>query len=358
MSLPAVRYLEWALSRYGQIEFDLGQSGLFPLPVDVLGLPHDTFAGATDPTVVRRLTDVIAKRFGVAPEQTVAVLGTTHGLFSIYAALLSPGDEVLVESPVYEPLVRIAEGFGARVVPFVRTPAISIAEVRAAITERTRLVVISNLHNPTGAFLDDAAIVELANAVAPIPLLVDEVYRDLVEPDGKRAATSFHLAPNIVVTSSLTKVYGLPWLRAGWVLAPAAIAAQIRTSVLHTIGTVSWALASGSIRAIEMLEELHARSRLIRAHDNEGAAKLEAWVAARPHLSWHPQRGSIFGFVVDNRGHDTRPWIERAITDERVIVAPGEFFGFPAGFRIRYGAMDHAVLDEGLRRLGRVFDRA
>lgn len=356
MTIPPVRYLEWALTRYGQIEFDLGQSGVFPLPVDVLGPPDEVFTGATDPTIVRQLTAAIAARFNAEVDETVAVLGTTHGLFSVYAALLSPGDDVLVESPVYEPLVRIAEGFGARVIPFVRTPAINVAEVVAAITPKTRLVVISNLHNPTGALLDDAAILALANAIAPIPLLIDEVYRDLVEPDGKRGVTAFHLASNIIVTSSLTKVYGLPWLRAGWVLAPAPVAATIRTSVLHTVGALSWALASASLRAIGMIEELHTRSRLIRAHDDDGAGKLAAWVAARPHLSWTRGRASIFGFVIDTRGRDARPWIERAISDERVIVAPGEFFGFPAGFRIRYGALDHAILDEGLRRLGRVYD--
>lgn len=356
MALPELDYLSWALSRYGQIKFDLGQSGVFPLPVETLGLPQETFAGATDPTVVARLRSVIAARFSARDDETVPVLGTTHGIWCVYAALLSPGDEVVVESPVYEPLVRIAEGLGARVIPFARSPGIDVAEVTARITPRTRLVVVSNLHNPTGAFLDDAAMVALARAIAPVPLLVDEVYRDLGLPDGKKAVTSFHLAENILVTSSLTKVYGLPWLRAGWVLARAPLAAKVRNATLHSVGAVSWALASGSIRAFEKIEELHARSRLIRAHDAVGSEKLAAWVAARPYLSWKPERSSIFGFVVDERGRDTRPWIERAIQNEHVIVAPGSFFGFPSGFRIRYGAMDHAILDEGLVRLGRALD--
>jgi aspartate/methionine/tyrosine aminotransferase len=118
--LPELEYLAWALARYGQVKFDLGSSGMTPLPVDVLGHPNETFAGATDPTVCARLQKVIARRFGVQPEEAIPVLGATHGLWCAYAALLGPGAEVLVESPVYEPLVRIAEGMRARVIPFPR----------------------------------------------------------------------------------------------------------------------------------------------------------------------------------------------------------------------------------------------
>lgn len=353
MALPELDYLAWALARYGQIDFDLGQSGVFPTPVDVLGLPQESFAAATDPTVVRRLQSAIAARYQVPAEEAVPVLGTTHGLWCVYASLLSPGDDVLVESPVYEPLVRIAEGLGARVIPFSRDPGINAADVHRLITKRTRLVVVSNLHNPTGAALTDDELLELARAVSPVTLLVDEVYRDLIDTPGK---TAFHLAPNVVVTSSLTKVYGLNWLRAGWVLARAPLAAAVRTATRHSIGAVSWALASASLRAFEKLDELHARSRLIRAHDEAGAQKVAAWVAARSYLSFTPHRGSIFGFVVDERGRDTRPWIERAIEEQRVIVAPGAFFGVPAGFRVRYGAMDPQILDEGLVRLGRAIE--
>lgn len=356
--VPELEYLAWALARYGQVKFDLGSSGMAPLPVDVLGHPSETFAGATDPTAVFRLRDTIAKRFNVAPEEAVPVLGTSHGLWCTYAALLAPGADVLVESPVYEPLVRIAEGLRARVIPFVRDLdrecAIDLDEVKKRLTPRTRLVVVSNLHNPTGHALSDDTIRALADAVAPTTLLVDEVYRDMLDAT---ASTAFHLAPNIVTTSSLTKVYALPWARAGWVLARRELAAKVMNAAVHSIGAVSWALASASMHAFERIEELHARSRLARANDGVALAKLVAWVNERPYLSFTPGRASIFGFVVDTRGIDARPWIERAIEEEGVVVAPGSFFGFPAGFRVRYGAIPDETLDEGLLRLGRALDR-
>jgi aspartate/methionine/tyrosine aminotransferase len=356
--VPELEYLKWALARYGQVKFDLGSSGMAPLPIDVLGQPNETFAGATDPTIVARWQKTIAKRFNVSVEEAVPVLGTSHGLWCTYAALLAPGSDVLVESPFYEPLVRIAEGLRARVIPFVRDLerecAIDIDEVKKRLTPQTRLVVVSNLHNPTGHALSDDTIRALANAVAPATLLVDEVYRDMLDSS---ASTAFHLAPNIVTTASLTKVYGLAWARAGWVLARKELASKIIDAAVHSIGAISWALASASITAVERIEELHARSRLARANDGAALAKVRAWVAERPYLSFTPGRASIFGFVVDTRGHDAKPWIERAIDEEGVVVAPGSFFGFPAGFRIRYGAIPPERLDEGLVRLGRAIDK-
>lgn len=360
--LPEISYLAWALPRYHRVRFDLASSGLEALPVSALGAPDRVFAGATDPSAPARWVDAIARRFDVPSDCVSPALGTTHALWCAYAALLGPGVDVVVESPVYEPLVRLAEGQRARVIPFVRDvdrgAPIDPDAVGRAIGPRTKLVVVSNLHNPTGARADDAAIVEVARLAARVGahVLVDEVYRDLVDFDPSRGRTAFGLAPNVIVTSSLTKVYGLPWLRAGWVLAPEPVTRRVRGAVLHSAGAISWALAAASIEALARIDELHAASLRARAHDDVAAERLAAWVAGRPHLAWRRAPSSMFGFVVDRRGLDLRPLIERAIDEEQVIVAPGSFFGWPAGFRVRYGATSLEVVDEGLRRLGRVLD--
>lgn len=361
---PEIAYLAWAMQRYGQIDFDLASSGLAPLPVDAVGPASEIFSGATDPRAPFRYAETVARRFDVPVDCAVPALGTTHGLFCAYSAILAPGDDVVVESPVYEPLVRIAEGLRARVIPFVRDldrdAAIDPDAVGRALTPKTRLCVISNLHNPTGAYVSDDVVREVAKVCAKngTTLLVDEVYRDLVDFDARRGATAYHLAPNVVTTSSLTKVYGLPWVRAGWVLARPEISRRVLTSALHTSGAMSWALASAGVRAFERIVEIHALSKLARAHDDEAVACVEAWVKTRPQLSFRRPRGSIFGFVVDRRGVDLRPAIERGIDQQRVIVAPGAFFGFPAGFRLRYGAMSLEVLARGLEALGRALDGA
>lgn len=361
--LPDVAYLTWALPRYGQIQFDLATSGLATVAPSTVAEPEELFRGATDPAAVARYAEAVAARYGVDVTEVVPTAGTTHGLFCAYAALLGRGVEALVEAPTYEPLVRIAEGLGARVVPFVRDlergAEIDLAAIERAITPRTRLIVLSDLHNPTGAALREGDVAAVAAIAAKVSahVLIDEVYRELVDFDPRSGRTAFGVAPNVLVTSSLTKVYGLSWARAGWVLAPPEIAARARIAVLHSAGALSTALAAAGTIALSRIEELHARSLAARAHDDDAAAILERWVAARPHLSFRRHPGSIYGFVVDRRGIDARPAIERAVVEEQVIVAPGVFFGWPSGFRIRYGAIPLELLEEGLARLGRVFDR-
>src|SRR5579883_1975447 len=115
------RYLEWARRFYGKVRFDLATSGMPTVPSDAIGLPDA--ATVDDPAGWGRLREAIATYNDVEPDEAIAALGTTHALWLAYASLTRPGDDVLVESPVYEPLVRIAEGVGARVVPFERDPA-------------------------------------------------------------------------------------------------------------------------------------------------------------------------------------------------------------------------------------------
>ena len=362
--LPPLAYLAWAIENYGLVKYDLATSGMPNLAAERVGPPAELLARATDVSAPALWVQAIARRFGVASASVVPTLGTTHGLWATYAALLSPGDDVVVESPAYEPLVRLAEGLGARVVSFARPlsrgAALDPAAIERAITTKTRLVAITNLHNPTGAYAPDEVIESVAAVTrrAGVPLLVDEVYRDLVDYDPTRGRTAFHLGAGIVTTSSLTKVYGLGWARAGWVLAEPHLAKRIFDATLHTAGGTSYALASIGAIALDRIADLYAISAQQRAGDDALAARLSAFVAARPNLSWSRAPGSIFGFVVDRRGVDLRAAIERAIRQEQVIVAPGVFFGAPSGFRIRYGALPIELLDEGLARLGRALDRA
>ncbi len=361
--LPPLAYLDWAIAQYPQARFDLATSGMPTLRADAIGTSDELLAEVTHTRPSAGLTGAIARRFGVDVGQVVPTLGTTHGNFCVYAALLSPGDDVLVESPCYEPLVRVAEGLGARVVYFTRDLAagapLDPVSVARAMTPKTKLVVVSNLHNPTGAYADDAtirAVAELARD-AGARLLVDEVYRDLVDYEDARGRTAFHLADNVIVTSSLTKVYGLGWARAGWVLAQEDVARQVFQGVLHTVGDTSAALSHIGALAIERIGKLHAMSRERRANDTARIAQVVEFVKRRPRLSFTAVTGSIFGFVRDDRGVDLRPIIERAVVDEQVIVAPGSFFREPSGFRLRYGALSEEVLTEGLVRLGRALDR-
>jgi aspartate/methionine/tyrosine aminotransferase len=348
-------YLRWAMRFYGRVEHDLASSGMTAVPLGDLGaIPPLDDVGAWE-----RLRDRIAAYNGVSASEVLPALGTTHALWTAYASLLGPGDEVLVERPTYEPMYRIAEGLGAKVTRFERPIeerfALDPDRIARAISSRTRVVALTNLHNPGGVRASDEAI----RAVAAIAerhgahVLVDEVYAPfdaMCDPGGSWTGSARRLAPNIVVTSSLTKVYGLGAHRVGWMLAPSEVIARGEDAQISNLGhpPLSWA-ALGAV-AFERLPVLAERARALLAGKR---ARVETWVAEQPHLRWSAPREGLFGFAVDDRGEDLTERIERAAHASGVLVAAGTFFGLPNGFRLSW-SIDGRKLDEALARLGRV----
>jgi aspartate/methionine/tyrosine aminotransferase len=364
---PRLEYLAWAHERYARVRFDLASSGVPAIPAEAFASREEIVRALPDPHADVALTERIARRFGVPQHDVAPALGTSQALWLAYATLLSPGDELLVEAPSYEPVVRVAEGLGASIATFSRPvergSAIDLDEVARAITSRTRVVAVTHRHNPTGAAIDDATIARLAEiaARARATLLVNEVYREIGAGDAfdpKHAPTARSLAPNIVSIGSLTKVFGLGWARIGWLLGPARVVADARDAALHAVGGMSPISAAVGVLAFDRLDRVHRAVAAMRADDAASAQAIDAFIAARPHLALDRHEGSIFGFVRDRRGIDLRPTIERGVDREQVIVAPGSFFGVPSGFRVRYGATPQAIFGEGLARLGRALDRA
>src|SRR6202047_2839925 len=147
------------------------------------------------------------------------------------AALIEPGDEVLIEEPSYQAVVSTAEYLGAKVRRFPRKFEsgfqLDPREVERSVSPRTRLIVITNLHKPTGVRAPDAAIRivgEIARSLGA-HVLVDEGYLEACFDSPWQ--TSFSLGQNFVATSSLTKAYGLSGLRCGWIYAAKTLAQRM-----------------------------------------------------------------------------------------------------------------------------------
>jgi aspartate/methionine/tyrosine aminotransferase len=348
-------YLRWAVRFYGQVEHDLASSGTPTAPIAALGpLP-----ALDDGTAWGRLRERIAAHNGVPAREAIPALGTSHALFTAYAALLSPGDELLIERPAYEPLFRIAEGLGARVTWFERPPAERFAldpeRVRAAISPRTRAVVITNLHNPGGVRASDEEILAVARIAeqSGAYLIVDEVYApfdSMCDAGGRWDGSARRLAANIIVVSSLTKVYGVGPLRIGWMLAPPDVIARGEDAQMSNLGHAPFSWAALGVAAFDHLPALAARSRALLGGKR---ARVEAWIAQHPHLSWSGPREGLFGFALDARGGDLTAAIERGARESGVLVAAGSFFGMPSGFRLSW-SIDEAKLAAALETLARV----
>jgi aspartate/methionine/tyrosine aminotransferase len=355
------RYLAWALANYVGVKFDLATSGMLPVPVaDLASAP--ALAALDDATGWVRLRAAIARYNGVPEQESIAALGTAHALWLAYAALTSPGDEILVEEPAYEPLLRAATGVGARVVRFARDPAQGFAldpsSVARAMTPRTRLVAVTNLHNPSGARASDDVLREIARLAAARQafLLVDEVYApfdDLVGDDGVFRGSARRLGSNVVCASSLTKCYGLGAHRFGWLTGPRDAVAHCEATILSTCGILPLAHANLALAAFADIAALATRARGVLAGKR---AIVDAWARSRPEIAWSAPGSGLFGFArIPGRGRaNLLADIERGIAEQEVIVAPGSFFETPDGFRLAWGGIALEDLPEALARLEKV----
>ena len=349
------RYLEWARRLYGQVRFDLATSGT-PI-VDVARLRSREDAAPDAPAAAwEGLRDAIAAYNGVPRDEVMPALGTTHALWLACAAVLSPGDDVVVEDPAYEPLIRIPEGAGARVVTFRREArdgfALDPEAVARAMTPRTRLVVVTNLHNPTGVRASDQDLRAVARVAAArgAHLLVDEVYAPFdALVDGAPCAfagSARKLADPVIAVSSLTKCFGLGPERIGWVLGPRDVIGRAGDALVASTGMLPRSHARVAIAAFAELPSLAARSRTLLAGKRE---RVAAWVGARG-LTWSAPAEGLFGLVTVPGRADLTERIEAAARDHHVLVAPGAFFGVPDAFRIAW-SLPSDQLDEALERL-------
>ena len=224
-------YMEWAKTR-AAAEFDLAGSNIMACALGDLPGARDAvdLAGAND-NGYRPLVDAVGVRYGVNPDLVTTAGGTSGANFLVLAALLEPGDDVLVERPGYDPLLGAARLFGARTVRFDRSFTSGFAldpdRVRHAMTPRTKVIVITSPHNPTGVAADPAALDEIGTIAerAGAHVVVDEVYKDVTEDRTPPAAARGDV---FVTTSSLTKSYGLSSLRAGWVIASPSLSYRVR----------------------------------------------------------------------------------------------------------------------------------
>jgi aspartate/methionine/tyrosine aminotransferase len=349
-------YMEWA-KLSSPARFNLAVSGLPDVPLADLpvGLDQLELTGPDHygyPPLQQRL----ARRLGVMPECVVAATGTSMANFLALDALLDPGHEVLIESPTYELLVDVAEHIGARVRRFLRRAetgfAVEPAAIERALTPATRLIVITNLHNPSSALTDETTLREVQALARRVGarILVDEVYLETLY-DLQPWRTSLHLGPEFVVTSSLTKAFGLSGLRCGYVLAEPELAQRMwRLNDLFGVNAAHPAERL-SVVALDQLATLGARARDLLLANRR---LLEAFLKSRPELFCkRPPFGTVVFPRLEGGGVDAL--VERLLGRYETKLVPGRFFGLADHFRLGVAAPSDQVV-EGLARLGQALD--
>jgi aspartate/methionine/tyrosine aminotransferase len=296
------------------------------------------------------LQEALAAKCGVPRECVMAAIGTSMANHLAMAVVLQPGEEVLIEHPAYEPMLAAARYLGADVKRFERPAergfAIDLEVLARAVTPRTRLIVLTNLHNPSSALSSSEelrSIGEVARGVGA-RVLVDEVYLDAAgDPP---PPTSFLLGDHFLVTSSLTKVYGLSGLRCGWALArPDLVERMWRLNDLFGVIPAHPAELL-SVMALKNLERVAAWARELLARNR---ALLNSFLASCPQLEAPALVHGTVCFPRLRRGNADH-FCATLREKYEVLVVPGRFFEAAQHFRIGIGG-DTSALAEGLERI-------
>jgi aspartate/methionine/tyrosine aminotransferase len=353
MRFKPIKYMEWFKTK-SKVSVDLCSSGVENLALKDLDLgwkdleiSGDNFYGYPP------LLQAIGERYGVSEDNVVSTIGTSQALFLVCAALLDPEDEVLVETPVYEPLLAVPEAFGARVVRLARRYEddyqFSLEIVKRFLSPKTRFILLTNLHNPSGALIPRAHMKQVIQVARErnVSVIVDEIYLEFLDDE----PTAFHLADNVIVISSLTKVFGLGNIRCGWVLAQLELAKSMRRIIdfMHVEGVfIGEAIAFG---AFGRLDEIKRKNREWISHNR---ALLRDFIDREDSLSWVEPADGVVCF----------PKIETPLVNGDILadvlrskhdtaIVPGSFFGQPQHFRLGFGVSPNTV-EAGLNNIRKV----
>ena len=354
-------YLEWAKKRPVP-RFDLAGSNILPCSIDDLPGARDAVAlDGHNEYGYAPLIEAIAAHYGVDTAQVTTAQGASGANFLACAALVEPGDDVLVETPGYDPLFAAPRFLGARVNRFVRAFADGFAldpgRVRSAMTPRTRLIVLTSPHNPSGVIVDRAALEEVGRIAQAnrAHVLVDEVYLDasaVSQAAQSRGQTSANQGDAFVSTNSLTKSYGLSGLRCGWILSSREVAERIRRTRDIVDGSGSIVTERLATLAFAHIARLEARTAALL--ETNGSLMREFLASHRTGLHCIPSSGTV---VFPRLGgvDDTSIFAGRLLEHYETAVVPGRFFQAPQHVRIGFACTTDS-LQGGLQALAAALD--
>lgn len=358
MDTTPVTYLDWARAVIDTAPESIGGSFMparswaelqrdFGLEPADLALGHDAASR-------HRLRDLIAERFSLPPSRVLPVGSCSLANFLAFSAALALSGErreVLFETPAYIPMrqqVQAAGGLvrsvsvldGARYVP---------ERMIEAMSERTALVALTNLHNPSGKALTDEAVAALCAKAEETGayLHVDEVYRDFI-PGAKPAALQ---SPRAISVESLSKVHGLAELRVGWILGSEELiakAAQINDHLGVSMPAICELIAAKALQRWDaILEEA-------RAFADARARQVQDFFDGRDDVEWRAPDGGVHGLMVPRRVNPET--LARAMLEEGIVITPGSYFECPEALRLGFAAprlaANLAVLGRKLDALG------
>lgn len=344
------------------VDYNLSESGVYPLTLGELVSPEEledmakAGLGYSQTNGTPELREQIARLYpGLSIDQVLVTTGSSEANFLLMWSLIEPGDEVVFMMPNYMQMWGLLRGFGAVVKPFWLRESLGWApdldELKKVVSKKTKLIILTNPNNPTGSVLSGEAMdtfVDLAEASGAW-IVADEVYQG-AERYGDRTPSFFGKHERVIIVNGLSKAYGLPGLRIGWIVGPMDLVQK--TWPYHDYTTISPSTLSDRLARIALSpskrDKILARTRRILERN---LPILEAWLQKQPGLfDFIPPRAGAIAFVRYNLPIDSLDFVERLIHEKSVLLVPGEHFEMGHYLRFGYGA-ESGYLQQALDRV-------
>jgi len=358
--------MERMMSKFEKaVEYNLSESGVHPVTFgelirDVPGALDRLLATEMDyahANGIPELRQSIAALYkGASPENVLVTVGAIEANYDILAALLAPGDEIVVMLPNYMQVWGMAKNLGTNLKTFPLAEKFGwkpdLDKLRKAVTRRTKLIAVCNPNNPSGYILtkeEMEAVVETARQ-AKAWILADEVYAGAERVAEAETPSFYGMYDKVLAVGSLSKAYGLPGLRTGWVVGPAKIVDQIWAR--HEYITLSVSTLSNHLAAIALSPEV--RPKLIqraRRYIRRGYPVLEEWMRGQGDIfSLTPPQAAAIAFLRYRLKVNSTKLSERLREEKSVLIVPGDHFGLDHHLRVSYG-LPHEILKPALGRI-------
>lgn len=364
MKLNTFTMERWQSEWEHEVEYNLSESGVHPLQLSELltssEIPDflDTGLGYIQTDGTAELKDRIKALYPGADRENILVTsGSIEANFLLLWSLLEAGDEVVYMLPNFLQMQGLAEAFDARIKTFTLKPELDwnpdLEELKKIVTKNTKLILITNPNNPTGGILNDTArqtIIELAKW-ADAWIISDEVYQG-AEWQGENTPSFWEKNSKTVITNGLSKAYGLPGLRTGWMVGPRDLINKVWTYKDYTSITIS-ALSDRIARLVLEPEKRAAILKRTRDIILGNFPIFEAWMAQQKGIftCTSPQAGAI-AFPRYSLDINSTRLAERVRDNQNVLICAGDQFGLDHYIRISLGESGENFR-KGLDRVGR-----
>ena len=346
------------------VDYDMSESGIRPLTLRELtemGFDLESFLdeplGYSQSNGTIELRERIAALYpGATADHIEVTNGTSEANYVIALSQIRPADVVAMEVPNYMQMWGVARSLGADVQTFtLRTDASwepDWDEFERAVTPKTRLLYLSNPNNPTGSVLSDASMRRIMERCEETGtwLLSDEVYLG-AEVSGPRTKSFWGMGDRVIVTSGLSKAYGIPGVRIGWIVGPRDLVAECWSQhdyITIGPGKISDRLARVAVEA-KNRERCYSRAGAILRHNLPIAREWAKSFGGR--LTWTPPTAGAIGLMKYAADTPSLAIAERMRLNQSTLIVPGTHVGIEGHLRIWLGGREE-FLREGLRRIG------